>query len=290
MLRINFIGCGQLGQTLGSLWQQQHLLTIGDVLTRSADSAAQAVKQIGAGRAISSIQDMQAADIYMLACGDDAIESCSQTLADSQLIQPGNSVFHCSGAQSSQLLHACQSQGALIASIHPIKSFADITLAAQSFSGTYCGVEGDEAALATLSPLFTETGAKLLPILAEHKTLYHAASVIACNYLVALEELSIQAFEQAGIERQQALAILQPIVTGTVENIFNLGTVTALTGPISRGDHSVVTKQLAAMEDWNPDYATVYRQLAKIAVPLSQQQGNASAASLREILGSLNSD
>jgi len=44
------------------------------------------------------------------------------------------------------------------------------------------------------------------------------------------------------------------------------------------------------MEDWNPDYATVYRQLAKIAVPLSQQQGNTSAANLREILGSLNSD
>lgn len=287
MLRINFIGCGQLGQTLGHLWQQNNLLSIGDVLTRSINSAEQAVEKIGSGRAISSISDMQAADIYMLACGDDAIESCSQMLADSQLLNTRSIVFHCSGAQSSQLLDACQQQGASIASVHPIKSFADIDLAVQSFAGTYCGIEGDESALTVLQPLFTALDAKLLTILAEHKTLYHAASVIACNYLVALEELSIQAFEQAGINRQQALAILQPIVTGTVENIFSLGTVPALTGPISRGDHSVVSKQLAAVENWNPDYADIYRQLGKLSVSLSRQQGNASSENLQRIDDSL---
>lgn len=287
MLRINFIGCGQLGQTLGHLWQQHKLLSIGDVLTRSINSAEQAVEKIGSGRAISSINDMQTADIYMLACGDDAIESCSQMLADSQLLNTSSIVFHCSGAQSSQLLDACQLQGASIASVHPIKSFADIDLAVQSFAGTYCGVEGDETALTELERLFTSLGAKLLTILAEHKTLYHAASVIACNYLVALEELSIQAFEQAGIERQQALSVLQPIVTGTVENIFNLGTVPALTGPISRGDHNVVSKQLAAMENWNPEYAAIYRQLGKLSIPLSEQQGGASPENLKKIHDSL---
>ena len=288
MLRINFIGCGQLGRTLGHLWQQHASLTLGDVLTRSISSADEAIQQMGGGRAISSINDMQTADIYMIACGDDAIESCSQTLADSQLLNANNSVFHCSGAQPSQLLHACQAQGASIASIHPIKSFADINLAAQSFAGTYCGVEGDDTALTQLEPLFTELGAKLLPIHAEHKTLYHAASVIACNYLVALEELSIQAFEQAGIEREQALAVLQPIVTGTVENLFRLGTVPALTGPISRGDHKVVSKQLAAMERWNTDYATAYRLLGKISIPIAQQQGNATPENLGKIHDTLN--
>ena len=288
MLRINFIGCGQLGQTLGQLWQQHNLISIGDVLTRSTISADKAIAQIGGGRAISSIADMKPADIYMIACGDDAIESCSQTLADSQLLKTGDIVFHCSGAQSSQLLHACQKQGAFIASIHPIKSFADIGLAAQSFAGTYCSVEGDDAALTQLEHLFTGLDAKLLPIHAEHKTLYHAASVIACNYLVALEELSIQAFEQAGIEREQALAVLQPIVTGTVENLFRLGTVPALTGPISRGDHNVVSKQLAAMELWNTDYATAYRLLGKISIPIAEQQGSASPENLRKIHDTLN--
>ncbi len=290
MLRINFIGCGQLGRTLGYLWQKNALLTLGDILTQSVDSAAQAVRQMGGGQAISSMDDMQPADIYLLACHDDAIESCSQALAHSQPLTAGNIVFHCSGAQSSQLLHACQAQGACTASIHPIKSFADIQLAAQSFAGTYCGVEGDKAALTTLQPLFTALKAKFLPILAEHKTLYHAASVIACNYLVALEELSIQAFGQSGIERQQALAILQPIVSGTVENLFRLGTANALTGPIARGDHQVVADQMNALKRWNADHATLYQLLGKIALPLSTKQGNASADSLQLIHDTLSKD
>lgn len=283
MLRINFIGCGQLGQTLGYLWQQHSLLSIGDILTQSPDSANEAIKQIGAGRAISSFNDMQVADIYLIACSDNAIESCSQALAESSLLNAGDIVFHCSGAQSSQLLHACSKQGAAIASIHPIKSFADIGLAAKSFSGTYCGVEGDDTALSTLEPVFTGLGAELLPIHAEHKTLYHAASVIACNYLVALEELSIQAFEQSGIEREQALAVLKPIVTGTVENLFRLGTAPALTGPIARGDHTIVSKQLSAIENWNSDYATVYRLLGQISLPLAQKQEKASKKNLIKI-------
>lgn len=283
MLQINFIGCGQLSRTLGHLWQKNATLLLGDVLTRSTDSAAEAIQQMGGGQAVASIKDMQAADIYMVACSDDAIESCSQTLADSKLLTTDSIVFHCSGAQSSQLLHACKAQGASIASIHPIKSFADIELAANSFAGTYCGTEGDDDALQTLEPLFTTLGAELLPILAEHKTLYHAASVIACNYLVALEELSIQAFEQSGIPREQALAVLKPIVSGTVDNLFRLGTAPALTGPIARGDYKVVNKQLDAMNNWNADYATIYRLLGKISVPLAREQGNATPDNLNKI-------
>lgn len=290
MLRINFIGCGQLGRTLGYLWHHNALLTLGDVLTQSEKSARQAIEQMGSGRAVTSINDMHSADIYMVACSDDAIETCSQTLSDSQLLTSKSVVFHCSGAQSSQLLQACASQGASIASIHPIKSFADIQLAAQSFAGTYCGTEGNHQALSVLTPLFTALGAHLLTIHAEQKTLYHAASVIACNYLVALEELSIQAFEQAGIERDQALAVLKPIVSGTVENVFRLGTAPALTGPIARGDYRIVSKQLAAIQDWNADYATVYRLLGKVSVPLSAEQGNASPENLRRIADSLDLD
>jgi len=287
MLRINFIGCGQVGRTLGQLWQQHSLLSIGNILNRSQQSAYAAAQQIGAGDAVANIQHMQAADLYLIGCSDDAIEQCSQQLADSGLLRTGDIVFHCSGAQSSQLLSACQKQGALIASIHPIKSFANPTLAAQSFAGTYCGTEGNAQAIERLSPLFSELGAKLLPIHAEHKTLYHAASVIACNYLVALQELSIQTFDKAGIERDQAMAILQPIVSGTIDNVFRLGTAAALTGPIARGDHEVVSNQLGAMQEWNPDYATLYRLLGQLSLPLAETQGHASPEHLVQIHNTL---
>lgn len=278
--RINFIGCGQLGRSLGILWQQHNTVTIGDILNRSLHSAQAAVADIGAGRAIDAIGDMQAAKLYIIACSDDAIAGCSQMLADSGLLRNGDVVFHCSGAQSSALLAHCQDKGAQIASIHPIKSFANPQLAAQSFAGTYCGVEGDAQALEIAGPLFSTIGAHLLPIHAEHKSLYHAASVIACNYLVALQELSIQTFAKAGIEREQAMAVLKPIVTGTVDNVFRLGTSAALTGPIARGDHQVVSQQLQTINDWNKDYGNLYRLLGDLSIPLAREQGHAADADL----------
>jgi len=286
--RLNFIGCGQLGKTLGSLWHKAGTVTIGDVLTRSIGSAELSVTAIGAGNPISTISQMRSAKIYLIACADDDIESCSQQLADSSLLHKDDIVFHCSGAQSSVLLKACKEKGASTASIHPIKSFASPELAQQSFAGTYCGVEGDEAALAILNPLFTTIGANLIAVSAENKTLYHAASVIASNYLVTLQEISIQTFEKAGVCRDDAMAILAPIAKGTVDNIFRLGTAEALTGPIARGDTKVVTEQLKAIEACDADLAAAYRLLGTLTLPLAIEKGTAKPTNMASLSRLLN--
>ena len=283
MLRINFIGCGQVGKTLGNLWHKGSHLKIGDVLNQSQLSSETAVKVVNAGKPVDNLVHMTCADLYMIGCGDDSIEQCSQNLADSGLLKQGDIVFHCSGAQPASLLHACKDKGVYIASIHPIKSFADVQLAVDSFDGTYCGMEGDGIALQTLEPLFNTIGARLVKINSENKSLYHAASVIACNYLVALQELSINTFAQAGIERAQAMAILQPIVRGTVENIFTLGTVSSLTGPIARGDKDIVSNQLNAISEWNQDFATVYQLLGNISVDIASKKDDADIAKLKQI-------
>ena len=283
MLRINFIGCGQVGQTLGKLWQQGNHIIIGDILNQSLKSSETAVNVINSGKAVDKLVNMTCADLYMIGCGDDDIEQCSQQLANSGLLKAGNIVFHCSGAQPASLLHACKEQGAYVASIHPIKSFADAQLAVDSFAGTYCGMEGDDIALQTIEPLFNAIGAQLLTINSDNKTLYHAASVIACNYLVALQELSINAFAEAGIDRKQAMNVLHPIVQGTVENIFTLGTSAALTGPIARGDKAIVSNQLEAINEWNQDFSTIYRLLGQISVDVAEKKSGTNQLKLKQI-------
>jgi predicted short-subunit dehydrogenase-like oxidoreductase (DUF2520 family) len=281
--RLNFIGCGQLGKTLGSLWHRSGSIDIGNVLTRSMGSAQAAVEAIGSGTPINQISKMSNAKLYLIASGDDKIEYCSQLLASSGSLNSGDIVFHCSGAQTSDLLQDCKNAGAFIASIHPIKSFANVDLAISSFAGTYCGVEGDATALEMLAPIFEGIGANLLAISKQNKTLYHAASVIASNYLVTLQEISIHAFDQAGINRHEAMAILEPIVTGTIDNIFHQGTNNALTGPIARGDSKVVAAQLDAMQDWDKDLATIYRLLGKYSIPLAEAQGKADVENLTKL-------
>jgi predicted short-subunit dehydrogenase-like oxidoreductase (DUF2520 family) len=45
-------------------------------------------------------------------------------------------VFHCSGAKASAVLAPVQACGALIASLHPVRSFADKDACAAAFAGT----------------------------------------------------------------------------------------------------------------------------------------------------------
>ena len=280
---LNIIGCGRLARTLAYLWHAEQCVDIGDVLTTNIGSAQLAVRFMGAGNPASQIQYMKPADITLIGTSDDQVKVVAKQLAK-QAIRAGSVFFHCSGSQSSAILNPLKQRGAKVASIHPVKSFADPELAVTSFAGTYCGVEGDQVALDVLEPLFTKIGGITFPIDADQKVHYHAASVMACNYLVALQEISLQSFEKAGVERSLAMNILQPLVEGTVDNIFTLGTTEALTGPIARSDTNVVKQHIEALQNWRADYASIYRLLGQTSLALAKKKKGADVATLECLL------
>ena len=218
------------------------------------------------------------------------IEECLNELLLSKVVNKGNIIFHCSGSKSSAVLDKAKNLGALIASLHPVKSFANPATAINSFQHTYCGLEGDKKAVEVLTEWVEAIGGNPFGTDADKKLLYHAASVFSCNYLVALEELSLKAFAQSGIDPGLAMKILEPIVKGTVDNIFTLGTAKALTGPIARGDYKVVAEQLKEVEAWDKNAGQIYRRLGEICTDLSEQQGSAAKSSLDKIKKSLSED
>lgn len=290
MKTLNIIGCGRLGQTLARLWSQHAVFTIQDITNRSIASAAAAVSFIGSGRAVADVAAMQPADLFLIATPDDVIVKCSKRLLQAGCLQPGNIVFHCSGALPSADLHEVSTYGAFTASIHPVKSFASPAIAVKRFAGTYCGVEGHPQALTVLRPAFTRIGAQLFCIDPARKTLYHAAAVLVCNNLTALLELGTRVYEKAGLSRRTALAVMQPMVRETVEAVFTLGTTQSLTGPVARGDHATIAKQLDALRRWDPHIASLYRQLGTIALDLSRAQATADEAALAILQHLLNDE
>lgn len=277
---LNIIGPGRVGRTLGALLERAGLCTVQDVLSAEIATAESAVAFIGAGRAVRVLRDMHAANIWLLTPPDAAIASVATALAATGHLAKGDVVFHCSGSQPSSLLAPLLATGAWIASIHPLKSFADPVAAVQSFKDTYCAAEGDATALAVLTPLFEQLGARVAVIDPAGKTLYHAASVLVCNDLTALMEAGLRAYEQAGIDRAMAQRMMEPLVRETLDNVFALGTTRALTGPVARGDADVLTRQIAALEGLDPRIADAYRALNRIALDLARQQGGASATVL----------
>ncbi len=261
---LNIIGCGNVGKLLGRLWSESKTFRIQEVLNRSIESSKQAVAFIGAGCAVSGIQSLRPADIYLIGTPDDQIACCCDMLVHAGLINAGTIVFHCSGALPSDTLQAASQCGAHVASIHPVRSFAGTEHAVTTFDGTYCGIEGNDQALKILAPAFIAIGAQLVPIKAECKSLYHSAAVFASNYLVTLLDVAVEAYAKSGIPRDVALKLMEPLVRGTVDNVFRLGPTNALTGPIARGDIATVLRQYRAIKAWDKQYGFLYKQLGKI--------------------------
>lgn len=281
METLTIIGAGNVGKTLGRLWASRHLLEIRGVMTRTPDSACRAVQFIGQGSPVTGYHEISPTDWVMISVPDDQIESACINAAQS--LRPGATVFHCSGSLSSSILEPARQRGCNIASVHPVKSFADPAASARTFDGTPCGIEGDEPACLRLEQLMVASGAQPFRVKSESKLLYHAGTVFVCNYLTALLEAGFRCYEASGIPRQQAVDLATSIIIETVHNNLKLGPAAALTGPIARGDAKLVSEQLKAVESASPQLADIYKALGLIAVELSQQKGVATSESLRQI-------
>lgn len=283
MKTLNIIGCGAVGRVFGRLFHEAELFELRDILNRSMESGQKAAAFIGAGRAVSGLGEMRSADLYLIAASDDAIAGCALELAASGLVRPGTIACHLSGALQSEVLAPIREKGGLVASLHPVKSFADPNASVADFSGTWCGIEGDAPAVALLSDAIAAIGGSLFPVDPHFKTVYHAGSVLVCNYLTALMEVGARAYQKGGLPRETALQVMEPLVRGTLDNIFRVGTVQALTGPIARGDAAVVSAQLDALEGWDREVALIYRTLGRVALELSRLRGVAPESGLAAV-------
>lgn len=268
---LNIVGAGHVGRALGRLFHAHGVFAVQDVLTRSDASAQAAVAFIGAGRALADMAAMRPAAVWMLAVSDDRIGELAHQLAASCTLRDAV-VFHCSGAKASAELAPMRAAGASVASVHPVRSFADPQQVAAAFAGTFCGVEGDAGALALLNPAFEAIGARMVAIDAAAKTVYHAASVFASNYLTTVLDAALRAYQAAGIPFDVARELARPLANETLANVFRLGPEAALSGPIARGDTATVARQQAAVTDWNPATGALYEALATATWDLARRK------------------
>ena len=270
---LNLVGPGRLGRSLARLWSDAGLVRIGAVLGRDPANTRTARAFIGAGTPYAPGETLPPAGLWLIATPDDVLADTARSLAAAGVLRPADIAFHCSGALASEVLAPLRAHGALLAGAHPLKSFADPASAITGFAGTFCGCEGDPAALAALGPLFDAIGARRFRVDPAHKILYHSAAVLACNHLVALMDAALRCMEGAGVERDTAWAALLPLVEGTVANIGRSGTAGALTGPVARGDRATVCAEINATGALDADIGAAYRVLSLLALRLAPAAG-----------------
>lgn len=269
---LSVVGAGRLGATLARLLAESGTVRLGDLYSRNAERAADAARFCGGGTPQSDLTALADADIWLLSVPDDAIADTARQLAASNRDWRGHTAFHCSGIHTAEVLAPLTEKGARTASLHPAHSFADRDQSIATFAGSYCTLEGDIQARTVLTPLFTALGARLMTIAPASKTLYHAATAVASNYLVTLLDTSFALLRHAGIDEPDARHLLAPLVAQTGDNVFNRGAADALTGPIARGDRATVAAHLEALAKYSPEQLPAYRELGLLTLGLASRE------------------
>jgi predicted short-subunit dehydrogenase-like oxidoreductase (DUF2520 family) len=269
MATLNIIGAGHVGATLGNLIVANRVLAIGDVCDSDIARANGAVDFIGAGRALCDIAGMRPADIWLLSVPDVRIADVARLLAGRRRDDAPSIAVHCSGALDADTLAPLRAIGWNAASAHPMLSFAKPGTAVFQFEGTPCGLEGDRAARSAWGDVLTAIGARCFDIEPGNKALYHAAAVVASNFLPVLAAMSVEMWQAAGIPQLLVEDMMHTLTRNAAANVVALGPTDALTGPASRGDRAVVDAHSQAIGEWDAVSREAYDALSTLAARLA---------------------
>jgi len=269
MLKIGFIGAGTVGTALAICLSRKGYPVVA-VSSRSQTSARFLAQAIDSRPVLSNNQGVaEAAELTFITTPDDAIASVVSEIKWHR----GQSVVHCSGADSTDILASAKKSGAYVGVFHPLQTFAGSQQAIENMPGTTFALEAEEPLLDTLKEMATALGGHWIVLKAEDKVIYHAAAVFACNYLVTLVKLAGDLWQTFGISPETASQALLPLLKGTINNMATVGIPECLTGPIARGDTGTVKKHLRALKKAAPDLVASYRELGLKTIPIAVAKG-----------------
>lgn len=286
---LSIIGAGKLGKTLARMWFDNSTVNIQQIINQTQSSSLAAKAFIGSGTPCDTLSDLKPSDFLLIAVPDSDIETVAKKLLALELNWTNTVIFHCSGSLSSSVLSCLKSDNTHIASAHPLHSFADPAHSIQQLKHCFCCAEGDDYALEQLYPLFQSLGMHWKVIEQSQKLVYHAAAVFACNFLPSIINASHECLEVLGFSPQQANEMLLPLARQTLTNIEKTSPNAALTGPVQRGDVSLIESQITALENTSPELASFYKMLSSATLKLTDHK-NTSPETHTELSHLFNSD
>lgn len=275
------IGTGMVGTAIGFLLKKAGYKVI-SVCDKSPTALKRAASYTG-GKPFLNPQDaIQEADCILITTPDDLIASACGDVALSPSLK-GKFVFHMSGAGGLDLLETARKAGASVASIHPLQSFSSIDQAIKNIPGSYFGVTADKKALKPAKNIVRNLRGIPIVISPDQKPLYHAAACFASNYLVSLMNVVESIYQSIGISEKDAKKAYLPLVYGSLKNIEKSGSVSALTGPIARGDSGTIKKHLSAFDKNLRQYSSLYSSLGLMTVKVARKKGTLNAGQAKKI-------
>jgi predicted short-subunit dehydrogenase-like oxidoreductase (DUF2520 family) len=276
---IGFIGAGTTGIAM-AVRLAQHGYQVIAVSSRSLTSAEKLAGRTSGCQVYNGAQEVaNIAQLVFITTPDDIIP---EVAAEVQW-HKNQSVVHCSGAHSVDILEPAKQRGVHTGCFHPLQTFASVDQAIENMPGSTFAIEAEEPLLSMLKEMTTALEGEWVILKAGDKVLYHTAAVFACNYLVTLVKLATDLWQTFGVSPAQATKALMPLLRGTLSNIENVGLPNCLTGPIARGDLGTISRHLESLEKQAPSLLSIYKELGRQTIPISLGKGKIDSQRAEEL-------
>ncbi|MCC5864360.1 MAG: DUF2520 domain-containing protein [Wenzhouxiangella sp.] len=263
---VHCYGCGRAARVILRWLHQADLIQIGQICNRSLESSRDAVAFLGAGQAVVAMDAAVNGGWLMLGLPDGALNAAALGLSCRMPGQP-ELVFHLSGSMPASALEPL---GAPVAAVHPVRAFSDPATAVAAMPATWCVGEGETEPLSRLKALFCEAGARWAEITPAGKPAYHAATVAASNYLVALNDMARSLAQRSGLDGNDVAELLADLQQAVIQSLRTASPEQALTGPIERGDEHALARLLPAAD--GAGHAELFRALGRATLSLAQRK------------------
>ncbi len=269
---IGIAGTGRLAQALGRILREQGEPVV-CIAGRDACRARRAAEFIGGGVEAAAFGVLpRRAGRFLIAVSDRALPDVARALAAG--CPAGGIALHTSGAAGEEELQPLRERGVACGTLHPLQTVAAPEEGAAALAGAAFAVSGDRAAADWAERIAGRLGGTVLSIPAGARPLYHAAAVLASNYVTALIDAASGLLSAAsGTDERTSRRALAPLVRAAVENALEKGAEAALTGPIERGDTETVARHLVALAAAPPTVRELYSAAGRHTLELARRKG-----------------
>ena len=303
-LGVGVVGAGRVGAPLASA-----LRAAGHAVVGASGGSPATLERIDSLLPAVPVLDVpevvRRAELVLLTVPDDELAPLTAGLAATGAWQTGQIVVHTAGRYGWRVLEPVRAAGAIPLAIHPAMTFTGTSLDIQRIVDCVFAVTAPTPVLPIGQALVVEVGGEPVVVAEEARPLYHAALAHGANHLVVLVAQAAQALAEAGVERPGR--VLDHLLTAALDGALRSeqpdvvrageergpGAVSALTGPVVRGDVGTVREHLDVLSRLDAasalDIAPSYRVLARSAASRALAAGRIApdtAAALLDVLES----
>ncbi len=285
--RVFIIGCGAVGASLAGAISQTGL-RISGVFDLREDRSTELALQIGGSAHFGALPEITAhARIVIVAVPDGSIGDVAARAAADGICSRDQVWLHCSGQFGADALAPLDDLVAGTGTLHPALVFPPGAVREIPF-GTHFAVDGNNRAVAAAQELAELLRGSSVVVPAGARPGYHAATVIASNYVVTLMAEARKILEAQGMDADVAQSLLTNLTSSAVEAASARGIEASLSGPVRRGDTDTVERHIDALSSL-PKTGELYRFLGARTIDLVRSLAELDPEKIREMENKLGS-